>query len=132
MMNNRRSKSVRSKKGFQRPTVRLITEALEAKLPLDASGIDFGNDCAPDLDVAAVAIQTAQVDQEITIDLQAEGGFVTDVDASGAPTNDSIIWQLDPDDNPANATITSDGVFTWTPTAAGEFEFMLDEVRVHK
>ncbi len=125
MTNNRRSKSVRSKKRFQRRSIRLLAEVLEAKLPLDASGIANGNDCAPDLDLAAVAIQTAEIDQQITIDLQAQGGFATDVDASGAATNDSIIWQLDPDDNPANATITSDGVFTWTPTAAGDFEFIV-------
>jgi len=125
MTNFRRSKSVRAKKRLQRPTTRLMTEALEAKLPLDASGIASGNDCAPNLDLDAVAIQTAQVDQEITIDLQAQGGFVTDVDASGANTNDSIIWQLDPDDNPADATITADGVFTWTPTATGDFEFIV-------
>lgn len=102
----------------------MAAEALEVRLPLDASGFD-GNDCAPDLDLSAISTQSVLQDQELVLDLAAIGGTATDVDDSGSPTGDNIIWQLDPDDNPAGATMDENGVFRWTSSSTGSFEFIV-------
>ena len=125
MKNFRRSTTRRASKNYRRTNLRL-PEALEAKLPLDASGF-VGNECAPDLDLSAVSIQTAVAGQEFSFDMFTAGATVSDTNADGSPTNDNIILQLDPDDNPDNATLTADGAFTWTPPAGatGRFEFIV-------
>lgn len=86
---------------------------------LDASGF-AGNDCAPDLDLSSVQVQTFAVGQEITLDLADLGGTLTDLDSSNDPTGDVLRWLADPDtgvDFPTGASLSSDGVLTWTPTA---------------
>lgn len=125
MKNNRRAMTRRASKNYRCTSLRL-PEALEAKLPLDASGF-AGNDCAPDLDLSNVAIQTAIAGQEFSFDMFNAGAIVTDSNADNTPTNDNIILQLDPDDNPGEASLTAAGQFTWTPPAdaTGRFEFIV-------
>lgn len=97
-------------------------ESLEPRLALDGTGLG-SNDCAPDLDLSAVANQTAVVGQELTFDIYTEGATVTDLDDLGAATGDTIRLLLDPDvpaDTPTGATITPEGVFSWTPAAGQE------------
>ena len=96
---------------------------------LDASGL-AGNECAPDLDLSAIEVQQITVGESFSIDLLAAGATVTDLDAQGNPTGDSIRFLLDPDvpvDTPVGASITEDGVFTWTPAAdqVGDFEIVV-------
>lgn len=109
-----RSKSLRG----ARPRTRSLGELLEARQLLDASGF-AGNDCAPELDLSAVTIPTAIVGQEVVLDLPALGATVEDLDTNGDPTGDALRWLADPDtgvDFPTGATLSADGVLTWTPT----------------
>lgn len=95
----------------------LRCELLEARRVLAASGFE-GNDCPPDLDLSSVAAQSVEVGQPLTLDLMDLGGTVEDLDDGGTPTGDSIRFHLDPDspeETPAGATISSHGIFTWTP-----------------
>jgi VCBS repeat-containing protein len=105
---------------------RLAHEPLEARLTLDGSGLP-GNECPPDLNLSAVVVQSARVGEERVLDLLGSGGTVMDLDADGNPTGDTIRFLLDPDDTPAGATITSGGVFRWTPTMdqVGSFDFVV-------
>ncbi|MFA8019639.1 beta strand repeat-containing protein [Bremerella cremea] len=94
-------------------------ESLEARVVLTASGVP-GNDNPPDLNLSAISEQNIVVGQAYTIDLFANGATVVDLDANDNPTGDAIRLLLDPDigtDTPVGAKITTDGVFTWTPTA---------------
>ena len=95
-------------------------EQLESRTMLDGTGLP-GNECPPDLDLTAIGPQTAMVGVEFVLNLPADGATVVDLNSNGQPTGDTIRWQLDPDvpsDTPAGATMTTDGVFRWTPTAA--------------
>ncbi len=108
---------------------RRLIEPLEARLVLSANGMP-GNDNPPDLDLSSIGVQTVEPLETITLDLLAAGGAVIDRDGSGGPTDDVIRFQLDPDvpfDTPLGATISSDGVFEWTPTAnqLGTFEIVV-------
>ena len=104
----------------------VLSERLELRLPLDASGFS-GNACAPDLDLSAIEIQTVRIGEAMEFNLFDAGATVVDLDADGNPTGDSIRLQLDPDDNPVGATLTSDGLFRWTPAGdqVGSFEIMV-------
>jgi len=97
-------------------------ESLEPRLALDGTGIG-SNDCAPDLDLSAVASQTAVVGELLTFDIYTEGATVVDLDDTGAATGDVIRLLLDPDvpaDTPTGATITPEGIFSWTPADGQE------------
>lgn len=105
-------------KNSQRNTTRklqyaLRQEVLEERLALSGTGFD-GNPCAPDLDLSLVGTQSAVVGEEFTLDLYASGAYVEDLDADGNASGDTIRLQLDPDDNPTGATLTSDGILHWT------------------
>ena len=104
----------------------LQCESLESRLTLNGTGL-AGNAFVPDLDLAALGVQSAKVGEVLTLNLFAQGATVSDLDGSGTPTGDAIRLQLDPDDTPAGATLTTDGIFRWTPTAAqlGRFEFVV-------
>lgn len=105
---------------------RLSLERLETRRVLDASGFP-GNECPPDLDLSAIETQTIHSGEELVLDLFAAGGTVVDLDAAGDPTGDTIWLQLDPDDTADGATLSSDGVFRWTPGAnqTGTFQFVV-------
>jgi hypothetical protein len=93
-------------------------EILEPRLVLDASGFP-GNDCPPDLDLSGLTGPTVMAGEPFTLDLLAQGAMAIDRDASQVETDDVLRFQLDPDipeDTPLGASITSEGVFTWTPT----------------
>ena len=112
-----------------RRTSRLTMEVLERRELLDASGVAgnvVNNDCPPDLDLSGIPAQTISPGGELSLDLLAAGGIVSDVDAAGNPTGDTIRLVLDPDDNPAGATLT-EGVLGWTPAAGetGPFTFVV-------
>lgn len=97
----------------------LRLESLEARWVLDGTGLP-GNECPPDLDLSGVAAQQVTVGETLTLDLLAAGATAEDLDGSGSPTGDTLRWLLDPDvpgQTPDGASISSDGVFTWTPTA---------------
>ena len=104
----------------------LQAESLESRIVLDASGI-AGNACAPDLDFSGIGSQSIAANETIEIDLYAVGALVSDQNEDGSPSGDTIRLQLDPDDNPAGATLTPEGVFRWTPTAdqMGTAEFIV-------
>ncbi|MEW4565539.1 Ig-like domain-containing protein [Bremerella sp. JC770] len=96
-----------------------MSEQLESRLVLTASGFP-GNDCPPDLDLSAVGDLQVVVGQPLVIDLYANGATAVDLDINDNPTGDTIRLVLDPDvgtDTPLGATITTDGVFRWTPSA---------------
>jgi len=96
-----------------------MSEQLESRLVLDASGFP-GNDCPPDLDLSGVGDLQVVVGQPLNIDLMANGATAVDLDSDDNPTGDTIRMVLDPDvgtDTPVGASITADGVFSWTPTA---------------
>jgi len=96
-----------------------MSEQLESRLVLTASGFP-GNDCPPDLDLSAVGDLQIVVGQPLVIDLYANGATAVDLDINDNPTGDTIRLVLDPDvgtDTPLGATITTDGVFSWTPSA---------------
>lgn len=96
-----------------------MSEQLESRLVLTASGFP-GNDCPPDLDLSAVGDLQVVVGQPFTIDLYANGATAVDLDINDNPTGDTIRLVLDPDvgtDTPVGASITTNGVFSWTPTA---------------
>ena len=95
---------------------RLRQESLEQRLALSGTGFD-GNPYAPDLDFSGIGVQAAVVDEQITLDLFASGAVVSDLNAAGNPSGDTIRLQLDLDDNPTGATLTTDGIFRWTPSA---------------
>jgi RHS repeat-associated protein len=87
---------------------------------LTASGFP-GNDCPPDLDLSAITAQSVIAGQAITLNLPALGATLSDLRTDGTPSGDVLRWLADPDtgiDFPAGATLTSAGVFSWTPTAA--------------
>lgn len=115
-------KSKKTKRQTKRRTGRgrlSMTEHLESRIVLTASGIP-GNDCPPDLDLAAIGDLQIVVGQPFTIDLYANGATAVDLDLNDNPTGDTIRLVLDPDigtDTPVGAKITTSGVFTWTPTA---------------
>ena len=98
---------------------RPLGEQLEARQVLSAVGFP-GNDCAPEIDLSAIADRAVVADTPITIDLPAEGATLIDLDSDGNPTGDNLRWLADPDtgvDFPEGASLTPAGVFTWTPTA---------------
>ena len=86
-----------------------------------------GNALPPDLDLSSVGTESIRTGTGVVLDLFDLGATVTDLDGTGDPTGDAIRLQLDPDDTPAGATLTTDGIFRWTPTAAqlGRFEFVV-------
>lgn len=102
---------------------RLRQEFLEPRLVLNGTGFE-GNPYAPDLDLSGLGVQSATVGEVLTLDLYASGAVVTDLDADGNPSGDTIRLQLDPDDNPSGATLTAAGILHWTPSA--------DQVGVHQ
>lgn len=113
--------------GIRRRAARRLAvhEPLEERTVLSASGF-AGNPCAPDLDLSAIAPQTVRVGGTLDLNLAAIGGTLTDDETPAA----DLRWLMDPDvgeDFPTGATLTSDGVFSWTPTAAqeGVFEVFL-------
>lgn len=122
----RRNRLVRhSQRGPRRSDGQLGIESLESRIALDGTGL-AGNECPPDLDLSAVPAQQAVVGQLFTLDLLAAGGTVEDLNADDSPTGDTLRFVLDPDvptDTPTGASITADGVFTWTPTAGQEGTF---------
>jgi len=86
---------------------RLCLEALEARRVL----------AAPDLDLSAVATQTAEVGETLHFDLFSAGATVQDDETAQA----DIRLQLDPDvpdQTPEGASLTPFGFFSWTPTQA--------------
>jgi hypothetical protein len=94
-------------------------ESLEPRIVLDGTGLP-GNECPPDLDMSAVGAQSAIVGQPFTLDLIAEGAIIVDRNASGGLTGDDLVFLLDPDvpsDTPSGASISAQGVFSWSPTA---------------
>ncbi len=105
---------------------RLCFERVEERLVLSTTGLE-GNPYAPDLDLSAVGTQSAAVGEQFSIDLYASGALATDLDEDGNASGDTIRLQLDPDDNPTGATLTSDGILTWTPTEGqlGVQEFII-------
>ena len=107
----------------------LCCEELQTRLVLSAAGF-AGNDCQPDLDLSGLPAQVVVLGETLTIDLLTAGATATDNDSTGAPTNDALRFQLDPDvgtDTPVGATISDTGVLTWTPTAdqLGEQSIMI-------
>lgn len=94
----------------------LHQEELEERLALSGTGFE-GNPCAPDLDLSGLGTQSAVVGEQFTLDLFASGAYVEDLDGDGNASGDTIRLQLDPDDNPTGATLTSDGILRWTPTS---------------
>ncbi len=119
----RNANKLRRRRTDRKRTTRL--ESLESRWVLTASFP--GNANPPDLDLSAVEEQQIVVGQTYTIDLMANGATVVDLDENGNPTGDQIRLILDPDigtDTPVGATITADGVFSWTPTA--------DQVGTHR
>jgi len=93
-------------------------EGLEPRWVLSATGLG-DNDCAPDLDLSSVATQQIEAGQLLSINLLDSGGTVVDLDENDQPTGDVIRLYLDPDvgtDTPTGASITTGGLFTWTPT----------------
>ena len=105
-------------KSQRKRDVSLGYDLLEARKLL-AVGVG-SNDCAPNLDVSSVPVQTVIVGQSLAVNVFAAGGTVEDLDAVGNPTGDDIRLLLDPDlgtDTPIGASITTDGDFSWTPTA---------------
>lgn len=105
---------------------RMALEPLEIRMVLDATGLP-GNACAPNLDLSTIETQSIRAGNELVIDLLSAGGTVVDLDADENPTGDTIRFQLDPDDTPEGATITSEGVFSWTPgiDQIGTFEIVV-------
>ena len=104
------------KTGRRNHPSRLCFERVEERLVLStATGLE-GNPYAPDLDLSAVGTQSATVGEQFSIDLYASGALATDLGEDGSASGDTIRLQLDPDDNPTGATLTSDGILTWTPT----------------
>ncbi len=97
----------------------LRIEDLEGRRLMTATGF-AGNECAPDLDLSAITARTANVGQAFSLNLLTSGGTIEDLNTNGSATNNVIRYLLDPDadDTPAGATISSTGVFSWTPTAA--------------
>ena len=120
---NRSFFSLRRRSGVRGP---LALEQLEPKWNLNGTGFE-GNACPPDLNLSAVATQSIRAGNELVVNLLTAGGTVVDLDGDGNPTGDTIRFSLDPDDNPAGATITSAGVFHWTPTGdqVGVFEIVV-------
>ncbi len=117
MRKRRRSKSHSNSLHFR---------CLESRRLLAVTG--FGtNDCPPDLDLSGLADQTVEVGERLRFNILNRGGSVTDLEASGTPTGDTIRLVLDPDtiETPIGATITEEGVFSWTPTTAGTFEIVV-------
>ncbi len=118
--NDRKSQKAKRKNKQRGYRARLpISEQLESRLVLTASGFP-GNDCPPDLDLSAMGDLQVVVGQPLNIDLYANGATAVDLDLNDNPTGDTIRLVLDPDvgtDTPVGASITTDGVFTWTPTA---------------
>lgn len=118
----------------KRSVKNLSVESLESRWVLDGTGFP-GNECPPDLDLSAVATQQVTVGETLTLDLLAAGATTEDLDEAGDPTGDTLRFLLDPDSpsqTPAGASITSAGVFTWSPTAeqVGTFSIvviLLDE-----
>ncbi|MEO1496632.1 MAG: RHS repeat-associated core domain-containing protein [Planctomycetota bacterium] len=109
----------RLRKAPRRKDRRSLFESLEARRLLDASGFS-GNDCPPDLDLSAISTPTVTVGDTIALNLPSLGGTLTDVDSGGSPTGDTLRWLPDPDtgvDFPAGATLSPQGLFTWTPTS---------------
>ena len=102
-------------------------ESLESRVLLDASGF-AGNPCVPDLEIDETSPQVVRANETLQFNL-FDGGFasVEDLDGIGLPSGDTIRLQLDPDDNPSNATLTADGDFRWTPTTdqVGTVEFVV-------
>jgi hypothetical protein len=102
--------------GARRP----VLELLEDRSMLAAATFP-GNFAPPNLNLDAVPGQTVTAGQQVTLNILTAGGTITDVDGEGDPTNDTIRYYLDPDvgtDTPTGASLTTAGVFTWTPTAA--------------
>ena len=100
----------------------LSLESLEARLVLDGTGLE-GNECVPELDLSEISDQQVTVGTTITLDLLSAGGTVVDLNEDGSETGDTITFVLDadvPDQTPTGATISTDGVFTWTPTEGQE------------
>jgi hypothetical protein len=101
--------------GARRPLI----ELLEARNMFAVASFP-GNAAPPDLDLSAIVNQTVTVGQPLTVNLFTAGATIEDLDAEGDPTGDTIRYYLDPDvgtDTPVGASLTSAGVFTWTPTA---------------
>ena len=108
--------------------VSLGYDLLEARKLL-AVGVG-SNDCAPNLDLSGMPSQTVVLGQTLTIDLLNSGATLVDQNSDGSPTGDAVRFQLDPDrpdDAPLGATITDQGVFTWTPSTnqVGTFDVVV-------
>ena len=111
------SKSKQLKRIRQQTDRSIGYEALEVRQLL-AVAIG-GNDCPPDLDTSQVVARNVTIGDTVSFNLFDEGATVVDLDSNGNPTGDSIRLILDPDigtDTPVGAAISSEGVFTWTPT----------------
>ncbi len=108
----------------RRPQKNMQLEVLEDRFALDGTGF-AGNVCPPDLDVSNLASLSGVVGEEVSFSLYNQGATATDLDGNDVSTGDTIRLVLDPNDNPAGATITEQGAFNWTPTSAGTFEFVV-------
>src|SRR5262245_40358310 len=71
-------------------------ESLEPRIMLDGAGFQ-GNARAPNLDLSGVSMQQVMVGQPYNFDLRANGAVISDTDATGSPTGDTIRLLLDPD-----------------------------------
>ncbi|MBA2115440.1 putative Ig domain-containing protein [Bremerella alba] len=129
-MKSKKAKRRSNRRGF---SARLpMSEQLESRLVLTASGFP-GNDCPPDLDLSGVGELQIVVGQPLNIDLYANGATAVDLDLDSNPTGDTIRLVLDPDvgtDTPVGATITTDGVFSWTPTAGQVGTFQIPVIAI--
>ncbi|WP_186767509.1 Ig-like domain-containing protein [Blastopirellula retiformator] len=84
------------------------SERLEERRVMDAS--------APNFDLSGVEAETAYVGDQYSLDLMSAGGSLTEGDFT-------FTLDPDPDQTPAGATMSPDGVLNWTPS--------LDQVGSH-
>ncbi len=118
-MKRRRPRRLSRKSLRNTPTpLELRLEQLENRLVLTA-GIGE-NDCAPDLDFSALPttadLLTVRAGETLSFNLFDEGAALSDTE-EGSTTNGTAAGNLflDPDETPANAELSRQGAFSFTP-----------------